>query len=252
MIFEKDQDPSKSYTSTLHYDFLKNNSKGQTSKELLYNLMMNFSDKVDSPIFVIRSYAQLLQKTSDQDVLKRGLSQLDLASIKLDKLIGSLYDLVNIYCLPNPVNDLVYFKEAFETMKIDLNTETEHAQVKFDVDFSQCKSLWFPPSFLKQIFNRVISNSLTHNAQQNDLAISISTTKMLSSTILEIKDNGSGIDSTVLNDGVSEPFCSYSKSESDLGIGLSIIQAIAHATESILEIESALGEGTTIRYYFRQ
>jgi C4-dicarboxylate-specific signal transduction histidine kinase len=133
-----------------------------------------------------------------------------------------------------------------------LKKDIESSQVKFDIDFSQCNSLWFPVSFLKEIFYHNISNSLIHNANQNDLSISISTTKMLSSTILEIKDNGCGIDQVMLGEGVSEPFRSYSKSESNLGIGLSIVQAIAHVTESVLEIESGSGRGTTIRFYFRQ
>ncbi len=227
-------------------------AKNDVCRQLLQTVIENFSDKVGSPIFVIRSYAQLLQRTQDKAVLERGLVQLDSASLKLDKVIASLCDLLSIYSKDTPENDLVFFKEAFENVQSDFDKEIEASQVKFEVNFSDCPNVWFPVSYLRDVFLRLISNSLIHNADQENLVITISSCKILNSTVLEIKDNGKGVDLVPLKERCSQPFNNQSKDEANVGVGLSIVEAIAKVTESVYELESTMGEGTTCRFYFRQ
>lgn len=231
---------------------VNNNFKKTVSSTFLKTVLTNFSDKVDSPIFVIRSYAQLLQKTQDKEILGRGLGRLDSASLKLENVVRSLFTLLNIYCQDTPKNDLVYFNEAFENIQLDLSKEIETRDVKFEVDFSAAPNIWFPVSYLKEIFRHLISNALIHNSKKEDLVISISTCKILNNAVLEIKDNGKGIDIVMLEEGLGKPFNNQSKDETNVGVGLSIIEAISKATESVYEIESTLEMGTICRFYFRQ
>ena len=72
----------------------------------------------------------------------------------------------------------------------------------------------------------------------------------MSSTVLEIKDNGKGIDFAKLKDGVRDPFNNLSNEESCLGIGLSKVEAIMKKTNSVFEIENNKDGGTSCRIFF--
>lgn len=68
--------------------------------------------------------------------------------------------------------------------------------------------------------------------------------------VLEVKDNGIGIPKEAL-DRITEPFYMVDKSRSKknggVGLGLALVKEIVKAHGAMLEIESAPGQGTTVR-----
>ena len=66
---------------------------------------------------------------------------------------------------------------------------------------------------------------------------------------LEIKDNGVGIDSEDISH-IFEPFFSAKQKASGIGLGLAIVHGIVQSHNGKIEVETKLGEGTTLSIIF--
>jgi len=63
-----------------------------------------------SPLFIIRSYSQLLQKTQEKRILHQGLQLMDEATKTMEKTINEFVGLIDIYTLPFPDKTSVSFE----------------------------------------------------------------------------------------------------------------------------------------------
>jgi len=224
----------------------------KVNRDLLKLLIENLSDKIRSPMFVLKSYAQLLQKTKDAKILDRGFQLMESATNRLDQIITSLNTLTEIYTQHQLDNELLFFTEALRYTKSNLYEQLKDTDVEFESDFSENNKIWFPQKFLNEVLLQFVSNSVIHNANRKDLRISISSYKILNSIVLEVKDNGVGVDLDQLKEKVSNPFNNHSNKINSIGVGLSKVDAIAKVTGSVFDIESIKGKGTVCRFYFWQ
>ncbi len=93
----------------------------------------------------------------------------------------------------------------------------------------------------------IMENSLDARARRIELYIDEDPVHELLS--LEIRDNGKGIDASLLP-GVTNPFFTTRKTRS-VGLGLSMLSEAAKATGGEMIIESSPGKGTQVRATFQ-
>jgi len=234
--------------------YLKNDGKeksSQINKELLNLAIQNSSDKLQSSLFVIKSYAQLLQRTQNEDTINRGINLIEESSNKMDNAIQALVSLIQLYTMEQPVNDLVFFQEIYDIVESSLYDERQISKPRIKIEFDDHSKVWFPKEYLIIILREMLSNALLHNIGRDNLIINISSYKILNSVVLEVKDNGNGFVFPNRKDKIRDPFNSQSKLDQCAGVGLSKIEAIVKRTDGTFDIESSIGEGTTCRFYFR-
>ena len=65
---------------------------------------------------------------------------------------------------------------------------------------------------------------------------------------LEVRDNGNGMDQAT-KERIFEPFFSTRPVSEGAGLGLSVVLGIVQAHEASIDVQSAWGEGTTVRIY---
>jgi len=222
------------------------------SNGLLNKAIQNSSEKLQSSLFVIKSYAQLLQRTQDVDRLDRGVKLMENSSEKMDLTIQALLSLMHLYTNEKPISDLVFFQEVYDKVIVDMYEEIKASEVTIEVDFEEHAKVWFPNEYLTVIVREIISNSILHNIYVDDLVIKLKSYKLLNSVILEVTDNGGGFVFPTDKAEIREPFNNLSKLDQCQGVGLSKIEAILKRTDCAFDIESSIGEGTTCRFYFNQ
>ena len=220
------------------------------SNHFLNKLIHVAGHDLRSPMFVIRSYSQLLQRTQEKERLEKGLKLISDATVTMEKTLTSFVQLIDIYTNPVPTTENLFFNEIFERVKIQLYNEIKEFQPKFIVDFQTCQEVQFPSDFLKEIMLNLFDNSMRHNSERKDLLIKVCTYKEGNRTVLEIADNGNGIEEEKELENIMQPFYSVSDDSNCAGIGLSKVQAIAKVCNGLFEIESSHGFGMKCKFYF--
>ncbi|TKD08388.1 response regulator [Polyangium fumosum] len=103
---------------------------------------------------------------------------------------------------------------------------------------------------LGQVFLNLLVNALQAlpqgSAQTNEIRVVTATHKVSGSALVEIRDNGPGIPTEIMN-RVFEPFFTTKPVGVGSGLGLSICRSIVSAHGGRIEIESEVGKGTVVR-----
>jgi signal transduction histidine kinase len=131
-------------------------------------------------------------------------------------------------------NRVDYFQEIANLKQIQLNTNILPGLTHI---FSKTK--------LQRIVDNTISNAIKYSNDNSDVEINLY--KNDDHIVFEVRDQGVGIKDT------SKIFSRYyreNEAKGGFGIGLNIVKKIIDEEDILLEIKSALGEGTRFRYTF--
>jgi PAS domain S-box-containing protein len=167
------------------------------------------------------------------------------------------------------LDELIYFfkmeEEKYETklteiclnkfvrncLKLSLNSYTQHKQnvildlPKYDVLVLSDKYL------LTRIMENILSNAFKYTPTKGNITIKLTTKNKVN--ILSITDNGIGMDSDLMN----RIFTRYVRGENidnnshqGFGIGMSIVKKLCDILQIIIEIESEVNMGTSVKLIF--
>ena len=241
----KELEPISNLLRTQHTDIL-------SAAKARQDFTANVSHELKTPLTAISGYAELLEggvvsesqqkhflieirKNSDRllnlinDIIR--LSELDRKEMEPQFERISLYDVV---------------AECMEELKVNAGKR------KIDISFEG------EPCFIRA--NRVMIRELVENLAQNAIRynneggkVHISVFQRNGRPVLSVKDNGIGIPA-VDQQRIFERFYRVDKSRSKetggTGLGLAIVKHIVELHDAKIELDSALGVGTTINIVF--
>jgi len=220
------------------------------TSDFLYDTVHAAGHDLRSPLFVIRSYGHLLQKTQEKDRLKRGFQLIEEATFKMEKTINDFVGLMDIYTVPFPPKQMVSLQAAFESAKVELVNLISKCQPLISFDFDDFPQVYFTIKHLKDIMIYLIDNAMRHNQENKNLEIKIKSEKVENGIALIVEDNGKGINDIDEQNKVKNPFYKYTDNPDCIGIGLAKVQAIAQVSESSFELESKLNNGLACHFVF--
>ncbi len=194
-----------------------------------------------SPLFVIRAYSQLLQKTQEKNVLDQGLQLMDQATGRMEKTINEFVHLIDLYTLPFPEKTTVSFESALETAQFQLVNLIHQYQPTFSFDFADFPTTHFHEKYLIDILTYLLDNAIRHNTDQENLTVKVYSKMINNKVTLVVEDNGKGIEDDP--NKVSSPFYTYTKEEQPecVGMGLAKVKAIAQVSQCSFSLESEAG-----------
>jgi len=211
----------------------------------------NISHDLKTPLSSIQGYGELLYESAEAlplEDLKKYISVIREKSEYMDALIEDLKLTQKLK------NDLIPLKkekgnlvEVLRETVISIlnNPEYENRTIHFDSDNEQIMTEYDWLLF-KRAFTNIISNAIIHNPEETEIWVSI---RKAERVCVEITDNGNGI-SEIDKDKLFTRYyrgTSTNKSYAGTGLGLAIAREIIEAHGGSIELDSRMGEGTTIR-----
>lgn len=222
------------------------------SKSFLYRTIHDAGHDLKSPLFVIRGYSQLLQRVDDKDAINRGIKLMEEASYKMEYTVNGLVELMDIYTAPNTEKENNKLASTIEKVSANLSNTFENIGTVLSHNIDDNVNVFFDKSFLKTILSCVVDNAIRHNQDQENLKVYISYNQLTDgSAVLEIEDNGKGIDMNTEQQKLRKPFYKFSESAEAVGIGLAKVEAVAQVTNNKFTIDSGIGKGTICSFYFK-
>ena len=213
----------------------------------------NVSHELKTPIFNIQGYVQTLIEGGLYDE-KINMKYLERANKSVDRMINIVEDLELISALETqenlldirPFNLVELIKELFEAfemkasqmnIKLELNNEANSEMVMGD------------RNKIQQVFLNLLSNSIKYGKQGGKTKVQLF--DMEESILIEVADNGIGIESASLN-RIFERFYRADKNRSreigGTGLGLAIVKHILEVHNQTISVRSTKDVGSTFSF----
>ena len=219
----------------------------EASEEKLRRFVADASHELRTPLAAVRAYAELFKRgaSARPDDLERAMSGISRESERMSLLVEDLLLLARLDegrpLERSPVDLREVVGEAVETARTvepsrPISLEAEPAVVLGDRDR------------LRQVLDNLLANVRAHTPPGS--AVQVRVTRNAASAVIEVEDTGPGLGEQEVEQ-VFERFHrgdpSRSRSSGGVGLGLSIVAAVAEAHGGSASVDSVPGEGSTFR-----
>lgn len=218
--------------------------------------LLNFSHIVShnlrSHTSNIQSLISLIEMSEDETERNELIGLLKSVSETLNKTMDNLNEVVSIQTDINIVIEKLNLEKY-----INKTLEVLHNQIiKNNTSINNAVSseifVHFNPAYLESVLLNFISNAIRYRHPQRDPIIDLNAYTEGDYTVLEIKDNGIGIDLKKNGKKLFGLYKTFTKNPESRGIGLFISKNQIDTMKGKVEVESVLNEGTTFKIYFKE
>ena len=216
--------------------------------------LLNFSHIVShnlrSHTSNIESLINLIEVSEDENERNEMLGLLKSVSETLSQTMDNLNEVVSIQTnIDQVVEELNLNKYIHKTLQVLHNKISKNEAIIIN-SVSDTTTVSFNPAYLESVLLNFISNSIRYKHPDRKPEIKLQSYIENNYLVLEIKDNGIGIDLKKNGKKLFGLYKTFTNNIESRGIGLFITKNQVDAMKGKIEVESELNEGTTFKIYF--
>ena len=215
----------------------------------LGNLAARLAHEIKNPMTAIGTFIQLLPQKYDDVEFRSSFYRIAMEETqRVNNLITELLDLVKTkesHFEPSALHALI------EKMVLLLSPQSKAKNITVLQDFdSQVGEIWMDPEKMKQVILNILANALefSPNGGKIEVITKVTNEKEKSRTVrIEIKDQGIGVDPSMV-EKIFDPYFTTkhkSKMHSGTGLGLFIAHQNVHDLGGTIEVRSNEKKGAT-------
>ncbi|HYC84379.1 MAG TPA: HAMP domain-containing sensor histidine kinase [Chryseosolibacter sp.] len=174
------------------------------------------------------------------------------SSQELDDILKDISLIIDIRNEIYRVRERVYFEDEFNKALslLDENIKAEHS---FSKDFSEAPYVFGVRPMVQSIIYNLLSNAIKYQSPDRPLRVRIrSYAPSPMKTILEVSDNGMGIDLVNQQDNIFKLYKRFHSHVGGKGLGLYLVKIQVEALGGEIEVDSQVDQGATFRVIFKQ
>jgi hypothetical protein len=194
----------------------------------------------------------VLKEAETEEERNLYLQLLETSTKRLDETIHNLNQIISVTDMP--LSAFLVTKnlrnEVEKTLDILKNSILQHhisVQVKIAADLQ----VQIVPSYLDSILLNLIGNAIKYRSELRPSTIEIGAYATDDSIVLEVKDNGMGIDLEKYGDKVFGMYKTFHRKEDARGFGLYLTKTQVEALGGHITLESQVEVGSTFRVYLK-
>ncbi|HET8859667.1 PAS domain S-box protein [Marivirga sp.] len=176
---------------------------------------------------------------------------LDKASNKLDDTLHHLNNVVSVVSSADEIkkvnlNDaVVSFTESFENL-------IKESGVRFINKVPKNQMVEAVPAFLESIITNLLTNSIKYcDQRKGDCYVKINSRKLIGIVVIEITDNGLGIDLDKYGDKLFGMYKTFHTHKDSRGLGLFLTKNQIESMGGKIEVQSKINEGSTFKVFLK-
>lgn len=216
--------------------------------------LLNFSHIVShnlrSHTSNIESLINLIEITEDIEEQKELLRLLKSVSENLNQTMDNLNEVVSIQTDINPVIESLNLNNYIEKTQAVLRNQIIKNDVIIHNNVAKNTLVDFNPAYLESVLLNFLSNAIRYRHPERKPEIHLNFYTENNYQILEIKDNGIGIDLKKNGKKLFGLYKTFTTNPESRGIGLFISKNQIDAMKGKIEVESHLNKGTTFKIFF--
>ncbi|GAB1855243.1 hypothetical protein MHTCC0001_00760 [Flavobacteriaceae bacterium MHTCC 0001] len=168
----------------------------------------------------------------------------------LNETIEHLNEVVTIRTSTNKSKTKVYFEETLNQVLNSIGQIIANDNATINADFSEFEYIDYIPAYLESIFLNLITNAVKYKHPDRNPIINLKTKVENSRPVLEISDNGLGIDLEKFGDKIFGMYKTFHYNSDATGIGLFITKNQIEALNGEISVSSEVNVGTTFKIQF--
>ena len=184
-----------------------------------------------------------VQKTKLQENIQK-------ISTSLNETIAHLTDLVVAQTETHEIKKRVVLDKVMEHVEAVLQAEIHESKATLKVNFSKCAEIDFVPAYLESILLNFTSNALKYRNPNVPLVITIESDMEAGKPVLQVSDNGLGIDLTKHGEHLFGMYKTFHGNPNARGIGLFMTKNQVESLGGKICVESEPNKGTVFKIHF--
>lgn len=222
----------------------------EQNKRLL-NFSYIVSHNLRSHTSNIESILYLIESAESEEERNEMMQLLKSVSNSLDETMKHLNEVVNINTNINLVTKPLILSNYVNKAKEILSEQIQINDVSFITNIPDDAMINYNSAYLESIIYNLISNAIRYKHPERKLIIAINLRKENDKDVIEITDNGIGIDLARNGDKIFGMYKTFSNNSDARGIGLFITKNQIDAMGGTITVDSELNVGTTFKIYIK-
>ena len=220
----------------------------EQNKRLL-NFSYIISHNLRSHTSNIESIISLLETAENEEEKEQLIQLLKTTSDSLNETMFHLNEVINIRANIDLVSEPLDLKKYIISTRNVLCEQISSNKVTISTEIPAGTLINYNPAYLESILYNIISNSIRYKHPSRKPVININLVEENNIKILEITDNGIGIDLARNGDKIFGMYKTFSNNADSRGIGLFITKNQIDAMGGNITVESEPNKGTTFKIY---
>lgn len=203
------------------------------------------SHNLRAPVGNIHSLLSAFREARNEAEKSKFFDYLGKSSKALSETLNELNEVLRIRQSINIPTETVKFEILLARTISLYQAQITNLHAKIEADFMELPKINYSKIYLESIFMNLISNSLKYCRPDKKPKIRIKTFKDGSNKILQIIDNGLGIDLQKHGKNLFKLYKTFHRHEESRGVGLFIVKNQVEAMGGEIQVSSKPGKGTT-------
>lgn len=238
LLQEKDKDLSQVTHQLINF----NHELLQYSYTVSHNLRGPVA-RILGLLDIYSNYSDEQEKKNVIGFIHDAARELDAITLDLNKIVENRSDTFN-------VRENVSFDGELNQIKQLLESPIKKYQIRILTKFN-VPDIFSARQRINHILFILISNAIQYRRLDHAPEIKVSTYRKNEWIVLEIQDNGKGIDLSLYRDDLFKPFRYFHPDASGNGIGLYLAKLQAERLHGHIDVRSSPGAGTTFSVYLK-
>ena len=222
----------------------------EQNKRLL-NFSYIVSHNLRSHTSNIASIMSLIESSETEEEKDEMIQLLKSVSNSLNETMIHLNEVINIRTNIGLVSESLNLKQYIENVQNVLSEQINSKDVSISINMPNNVMINYNPAYLESILYNIISNCIRYSHPDRKPIITIKWITNYDDKILQITDNGIGIDLVKNADKIFGMYKTFTNNADSRGIGLFITKNQIDAMGGDITVESEPNIGTTFKIYIK-
>ncbi len=210
------------------------------------------SHNLRSPMGNMLTLITFMETATSEEDKEQYIRYLKESSSKALTTLEELNEVLKLKQNENIEKQHLNFEHVFNQIKAMISAKITETSADIRVDFSQAPTIQYPNIYLESIFLNLLTNALRYSKPGRSPVIEVKTYYINNELILEVKDNGVGINLERYGHHIFKLQKTFHKHPESRGIGLFMIKNQIEAMGGEISVESQEDIGTTFFVNFNK
>lgn len=198
----------------------------------------------------IQMLLDMITHETDERERQKMMQMLVINTANLQQTLTHLNDVVDVHNNKEYNKKTLNLHREIHRMLDVLSLSLRQVNAKLSIDVDESISIKYDPAYLESILLNLLTNSIKYRHESRDLHIGIKVYELKGTAVLEISDNGIGIDLELHGHKLFGMYKTFHDNNDARGIGLFLVKNQVDAMGGKIEARSKVNEGTTFKIEF--